>query len=289
MILFRQPERSPLAASALLSTSSLRSSMTQKSPRDRLDRTLVARGLAESREQAARLILVGAVSVDGVLVDKQAKLVPADARIDVISRGAPFVSRGGAKLAAALDAFHMGVDGLVAMDIGASTGGFTDCLLQRGARRVYAVDVGYGQLDWRLRLDSRVVVLERCNVRHLESSAVPDCIDLTVIDVSFISLTLVLPCAMRFLRTGGSLVALIKPQFEVGRGQVGRGGIVRDESKRHAVTQKILDKAARLGLTSIGVLDSPVPGQKGNREILAGFRLFTEGQPEPGRSKEATP
>jgi 23S rRNA (cytidine1920-2'-O)/16S rRNA (cytidine1409-2'-O)-methyltransferase len=287
MSLFRQPERSPLAASALLSVSSVRSSMTQRSPRDRLDRALVARGLAESREQAARLILAGAVSVDGVLVDKQAKLVPADARIDVISRVAPFVSRGGAKLAAALDAFHMVVKGLVAMDIGASTGGFTDCLLQRGARRVYAVDVGYGQLDWRLRHDSRVVVLERCNVRHLENSAVPDRIDLAVIDVSFISLTLVLPCAMRFLRSGGSLVTLIKPQFEVGRGQVGRGGIVRDESKRHAVTQKILDKAARLGLTNIGVLDSPVPGQKGNREILAGFCLLTDGH--SGRPKEATP
>jgi 23S rRNA (cytidine1920-2'-O)/16S rRNA (cytidine1409-2'-O)-methyltransferase len=271
MSLFRQPERSLLAASALLSVPSLRSSMTQKTPRDRLDRTLVARGLAESRDQAARLILSGAVSVNGVLVDKQAKLVSADVRIDVTSRVTPFVSRGGAKLAAALDTFHIGVYGLVAIDIGASTGGFTDCLLQRGARRVYAVDVGYGQLDWRLRHDPRVVVLERCNVRHLENSAVPDPIDLAVIDVSFISLTIVLPCAMRFLRRAGSLVALIKPQFEVGRGQVGRGGVVRDESKRRAATQKILDKAAQLGLTSIGVLDSPVPGQKGNREILAAF------------------
>ncbi|MGH7230847.1 MAG: TlyA family RNA methyltransferase [Nitrospiraceae bacterium] len=250
--------------------------MTQKSSRDRLDRTLVARGLAESREQAGRLILSGAVSVDGVPVDKQAKLVSVDARIDVASRETPFVSRGGAKLAAALEAFHLHIAGFVAMDVGASTGGFTDCLLQRGVRRVYAVDVGYGQLAWRLRQDPRVVVLERCNIRYLKPSSVPDPIDLAVIDVSFISLTIVLPSVVRFLRRPASVVALIKPQFEVGRGQVGRGGIVRDDSQRRAVTQKILHSASQIGLTNIGVCDSPVPGQKGNREILAGFQLSAD-------------
>lgn len=250
--------------------------MVQKTLQDRLDRALVLRGFAESREQAGRLILAGAVSVNGVPVDKQAKLISADAQIEVTRGETPFVSRGGGKLAAALDAFRIEPAGLVAMDVGASTGGFTDCLIQRGARRVYAVDVGYGQLDWRLRQDPRVVVLERCNIRYLEKSAVPDPIDLAVIDVSFISLTLILPCVMAFLGGPASIVVLVKPQFEVGRGQVGRGGIVREDSQRHAMAQKILRNAARLGLTNIGVIDSPVPGQKGNREILAGFRLSTD-------------
>ncbi|HJU03696.1 MAG TPA: TlyA family RNA methyltransferase [Nitrospiraceae bacterium] len=250
--------------------------MTQKSSRDRLDRTLVSRGLVESREQAGRLILAGVVSVDGVPVDKQAKLVSTEARIEITSRPIPFVSRGGVKLAAALDAFQVDAAGLVAMDVGASTGGFTDCLLQRGARLIYAVDVGYGQLDWRLRQDPRVVVLERRNIRYLEPSSVPDRIDLAVIDVSFISLDLVLPCVVRFLRRPAFLIALIKPQFEVGRGQVGRGGIVRDQSLREAVTKKVLRSAQAIGLTMIGVCDSPISGQKGNREILAGFQ-FADG------------
>lgn len=243
--------------------------------RDRLDRVLVARGLAESREQAARLILAGAVRVDGVLADKQAKLVAVDAAIDVTPRRAPFVSRSGAKLAAALDAFGIDPAGLVALDVGASTGGFTDCLLQRGARRVYAVDVGYGQLDWRLRQDPRVVVIERANIRYLDPALIGDPVDLAVIDVSFISLTIVLPRVVRFLTDAASIVALVKPQFEVGKGQVGRGGVVRDESQRLEVTCKVQACAAALGWESIGVLDSPVPGQKGNREVLAGFRRKT--------------
>jgi 23S rRNA (cytidine1920-2'-O)/16S rRNA (cytidine1409-2'-O)-methyltransferase len=257
--------------------------MTQKSPRDRLDRVLVSRGLVESREQAGRLILAGVVSVDGVLVDKQAKLISPDARIEITSHEMPFVSRGGGKLAAALDTFRIDVTGLVAMDVGASTGGFTDCLLQRDIRRVYAVDVGYGQLDWRLRQDPRVVVLERRNIRYLEQSSVLDPIDLAVIDVSFISLTLVVPRVVQFLQRPALVVTLIKPQFEVGRGQVGRGGIVRDELQREAVTQKVLHSANLAGLTSIGVCDSPIPGQKGNREILAGFRLTGEPAADPQR------
>jgi len=239
--------------------------------RERLDRALVARGLAGSREEAARLILAGAVTVDGVLVDKQARLVPGHASLQVTARP-PYVSRAGAKLAAALGAFRVEPAGLAALDVGASTGGFTDCLLQGGARVVYAVDVGYGQLDWKLRQDARVVVLDRCNIRYLEPSAVPEPLDLAVIDVSFISLTLVLPNVLRFLTDNARILALVKPQFEVGKGQVGKGGIVRDEGQRRAAAEKILRFGEELGLTSLGLLDSPVPGQKGNREILVGWR-----------------
>ena len=241
------------------------------SRRERLDRVLVSRGLVSSREQAVRLILAGAVRVNGARTDKQAALVMPDAAID-ITESLPYVSRGGGKLAAALDAFGIDPAGLVAMDVGASTGGFTDCLLQRGARRVYAVDVGYGQLDWKLRQDARVVVLDRQNIRHLERSAVSDPVELAVIDVSFISLTLVLPVVVPFLATSAAVVALVKPQFEVGKGEVGKGGIVRDDAQRKAVADKVVACAEGLGLRALGTLDSPVHGQKGNREILAGFR-----------------
>ncbi len=247
--------------------------MVQKLPpvRERLDRVLVMRGLVESRELASRLILAGAVKVDGVPVNKQAKLVPIGANIELTQRRGSFVSRGGDKLAAALDAFQIDPRGRIVLDVGCSTGGFTDCLLQRGAKRVYAVDVGYGQLDWRLRQDPRVVVLERRNIRYLPPSLVPDPIDLAVVDVSFISLTLVLPCVVRFLANEASVVALVKPQFEVGRGQVGRGGIVRDDGKRRAVADKIVALAEGIGLAPLGTLDSPILGQKGNREILLGL------------------
>lgn len=240
--------------------------------RERLDRLLVVRGLAGSRDDAARLILAGAVRVEGLRADKQAKLVPVDADIQVIASSPPYVSRAGGKLAAALDRFQIDVVDLIALDVGASTGGFTDCLLQRGARRVYAVDVGYGQLDWRVRQDPRVVVIERTNIRHLDPGLIHDPIDLAVIDVSFISLTLVLPCIMRYLTAEAFVVALVKPQFEVGKGQVGRGGIVRDDTLRHQATEKVISCASGLGLHLLGSLDSPIPGQKGNREVLAAFR-----------------
>ncbi len=248
--------------------------MTHKSSsvRERLDRALVTRGLAESREQASRLILTGAVKVNGMLADKQARLVSVGAKIEVALKEAPFVSRAGGKLAAALEAFGVDPNGLVALDVGVSTGGFTDCLLQQGARRVYAVDVGYGQLDWRLRQDPRVVVLERQNIRYLDRSLVPDSIDLAVVDVSFISLTIVLPCVSCFLGQEAWVITLVKPQFEVGRGQVGRGGIVRHDQQRRAVTDKILVCGDQLGLRCVGVLDSPILGQKGNREVLVGFQ-----------------
>lgn len=242
-------------------------------PRDhkeRLDLVLVSQGLVSSREAAARMVLAGGVSVDGIMVDKPAKLVLPDARIEIV-RPASFVSRSGDKLAAALEAFHIDPKGAICLDVGCSTGGFTDCLLQRGAVRIYAIDVGYGQFEWKLRQDSRVVLLERTNIRYVDRALVPEPIDLAVIDVSFISLTLVLPAVIPLLNSSAVVVVLVKPQFEVGKGQVGRGGIVRNDAQREAVREKIIDCAAHLELKLKGVLDSPVIGRKGNREILVGF------------------
>ncbi len=218
------------------------------------------------------MILAGLVKVDGQRVEKRATLVAVQAVIDIDGPASPFVSRGGEKLAAALDAFSPQVADAIALDVGASTGGFTDCLLQRGARLVYAVDVGYGQLDWNLRNDARVVVLERCNIRHLDPAALPDPIQLAVIDVSFISLRLVLPCVVPLLASEATVIALVKPQFEVGVKQVGRGGVVRDDALRRDAAQRIQDLSERLGFTCLGSLDSPIPGKKGNREILLGLR-----------------
>ena len=201
----------------------------KKSPqRERLDRALVSRGLVASREDATRLILAGLVRVDGVMVDKAAKPTLSDAKVEVTGPGSPYVGRGGEKLAGALDQFQVDPTGMICFDVGCSTGGFTDCLLQRGATRVYAVDVGYGQFEWRLRHDPRVVLMERTNIRYLDPGAIRDPINLIVIDVSFISLTLVLPCVVRCLTEAGFVITLIKPQFEVGKGLVGRGGIVRE-------------------------------------------------------------
>jgi 23S rRNA (cytidine1920-2'-O)/16S rRNA (cytidine1409-2'-O)-methyltransferase len=238
--------------------------------KERLDCLLVAQGLVGSREVAARIVLAGGVLVDGVVVDKPSKLVHTDARIRV-EKPAPFVSRAGEKLAAALDVFGIDPTGVIGLDVGCSTGGFTDCLLQRGARRVYAVDVGYGQIDWKLRRDPRLVLLERTNIRYLDHAAIYELISLAVIDVSFISLSLVLPRVVPLLGDSAAVVALVKPQFEVGKGQVGRGGIVRDDVQRRAVARKVIDCASNLGLELKGRLDSPVTGRKGNREILVAF------------------
>ncbi len=242
-------------------------------PKDRLDRVLVARGLAQSRDVAVRMILAGEIRLDGALADKPAKLVPLDAALDVVSQGTRFVSRGGDKLIAALEACAVDPQGAVCLDVGCSTGGFTDCLLQRGAARVYAVDVGYGQFDWRLRQDPRVSLFERTNIRYVDRSLIPEPISLVVIDVSFISLTMVLPPIIQFLRPGAIVIALVKPQFEVGKGQVGRGGIVRDEGLRQSALQRILMSAAPLGLVSKATLDSPIKGKKGNLEFLAIFEF----------------
>ncbi len=246
--------------------------------KERLDRLLVAQGLAASREVAVRTILAGGVLVDGERVDKPAKLVAADAAIQ-IEKPAPYVSRSGEKLAAALEAFSIDPAGVLALDVGCSTGGFTDCLLQRGAARVYAVDVGYGLIDWKLRQDTRVKLLERTNIRYVDRQLIPERIQLAVIDVSFISLTLVLPAVVPLLGEGATVVALVKPQFEVGKGQVGTGGIVRDDAQRASVTKKVIECGASLGLHEDGVIDSPVKGRKGNREILVAFRLRSKINP----------
>lgn len=244
--------------------------MTSKKPR--LDRLLVERGLAASRQRAAALILAGRVTVGGRRAEKAAQQVAPDARLEVLEEDEGYVSRGGLKLAGALDAFSLTVAGLVAMDVGASTGGFTHCLLRRGARRVYAVDVGYGQLAWKLRQDARVVVLERTNVRYLEREQIPEPVDLATIDTSFISLTKVIPRVLEFLSGNGRLLALIKPQFEVGRGLVGKGGVVRQPELHQRVVSELERFCRDQGLAVQGVVESPLLGPKGNREffILAG-------------------
>ncbi|MFN8471977.1 MAG: TlyA family RNA methyltransferase [Anaerolineae bacterium] len=234
--------------------------------KERLDALLVQRGLAESRTQAQRMIEAGEVRVAGQVVDKPGTRVDAEAEIAVETKP-QFASRGGFKLDAALDAFAIDPAGRIALDVGASTGGFTDVLLRRGAARVYAVDVGYGQLAWALRQDPRVVVMDRVNIRYLET--LPEPADLTVIDVSFISLRLVLPAVARLAREGSDVVALIKPQFEVGKGQVGKGGVVRDPALHKEVLRGVLTWAGENGFATRGLIRSPIVGPAGNVEFLA--------------------
>lgn len=233
----------------------------------RLDVALVEQGLAESRARAQALILGGGVSVDSQVVTKPSTTVAEDSALALVRDPLPYVSRGGLKLARALDRFQLDVDGMIAVDVGASTGGFTDVLLQRGARRVYAVDVGYGQLAWRLRNDPRVVVMERTNARNLQS--LPEPIDLAVIDVSFISLRQVLGPVAGLLRRDGRIICLIKPQFEAGRAQVGKGGVVRDPAVWREVLRRLLDFAAEEGWATAGLERSPITGPAGNVEFLA--------------------
>ncbi len=259
-----------LSCHAMLSSESPYPS--RKDTKKRLDSFLVSRQLVPSREQASRLILAGRVKLDGVISDKPGKLVGSKAAVEIIQPECQYVSRGGEKLASALEGFQLSCVGWVVVDVGASTGGFTDCVLQRGAKRVYAIDVGYGQLDWRLRTDPRVVIMDRVNIRYLEPHEIPELADLVVIDVSFISLKMVWSAILPILKCRGYLVALIKPQFEVGKGQVGRGGIVRDESLREAVKDQFLDYAKSLSLEVVGLIDSPVLGKKGNKEMLIGLR-----------------
>lgn len=240
--------------------------------RERLDKLLVDRGLTASRERARALILAGQVVVGEHAVDKAGMKVEIDAAIRLKGEDLPFVSRGGLKLEHALATFAIDVSGRTAIDVGASTGGFTDCLLQRGAALVYAVDVGYGQLAWKLREDPRVVCMERTNIRQLAADALNIRPDLAVIDASFISLDKVLPPTLALLTADAEVVALIKPQFEVGKGQVGKGGVVRDPEQHAAVIDRIRREAASLGCTVCGITDSPVLGQKGNREFLIYLR-----------------
>jgi len=234
--------------------------------KERLDVLLHKRGLARSRERARRLILAGQVFVNSQDRDKPGTRVPTSAKI-TIKQKLIYASRGGSKLEAALQTFKIDVRRLVAADIGASTGGFTDCLLQHGAARVYAIDVGYGQLAWRLRQDPRVVVMERVNARYLHE--LPELVDVVTVDVSFISLKLVLPAAIQLLRPSGQIIALIKPQFEAGRKQVGKGGVVKDPAVHRAVLYDILGWTRSNGLKVKGVIVSPLRGPAGNLEFLA--------------------
>jgi 23S rRNA (cytidine1920-2'-O)/16S rRNA (cytidine1409-2'-O)-methyltransferase len=233
-----------------------------------LDQRLVEAELVESRERALSLILAGRVRVDGQRVDKPGTLVAPGAAVTIVGPKHPFVSRGGVKLQAALEHFHISVKGKVCIDVGAGTGGFTDCLLQAGAARVIALDVGHGHLHERLRCDARVDLLERVNVRYLTHRHLPALPDLAVIDVAFISLSLVLPVITDLLPPSGEVVALIKPQFEVKRREVGRGGVVRDPRKHGEAIRKVADAANRLSLEVRGLSVSPIAGLKGNREFF---------------------
>jgi 23S rRNA (cytidine1920-2'-O)/16S rRNA (cytidine1409-2'-O)-methyltransferase len=235
----------------------------------RLDQLLVQRGLFTTREQARRAVMAGTVQVGGRRMDKPGTPVAEDAPVSVLAPKEPFVSRAGRKLADALDRFGVDPAGQVCLDVGASTGGFTDCLLQRGAARVYALDVGYGQLDQKLRYDPRVIVMERINARNLQPGDLPEPCDLITIDVSFISLGKVVPALLPHLAAGGRVLALIKPQFEAGRGAVGKGGILRDEELRRRVIRERAAGLAALGLELVGTHDSAVPGMGGNREAFA--------------------
>ena len=238
-------------------------------PRRRADLLVVAQGLAQSRARAQALILAGSVlEAQGQRIDKPGQLLPEDVELRLKDKPLKYVSRGGLKLEAALDAFGVDPHGRVCLDVGASTGGFTDCLLQRGARRVYAADVGYGQLAWSIRQDPRVVVIERCNIRNAAADLLPELPELVVVDVSFISLRLVLPKILELVSTTAVIVALVKPQFEVGREHVGKGGIVRNEEARRRALADIVETFTALGLDGIRSIESPIHGADGNIEYL---------------------
>lgn len=237
---------------------------------------LVKKGLVSTRAKAHSLIMSGAVFIGNIRVDKAGTLVEEDSDILVKDSSLRYVSRGGVKLEAALKGFTIDAQGKVALDIGASTGGFTDCLLQHGASKVYAVDVGYGQLDWKLRNDPRVVVKEKINARYLKPEDIGEPVDICTIDVSFISLTKIIPSLLYILKPNGILIALIKPQFEAGKGEVGKGGIVRDERKHKEIVDKIIGFLEELNFKILGVIPSPILGADGNREFLAGGVLLQE-------------
>lgn len=239
--------------------------------RQRLDTLLVERGRVASRERARRLVMAGAVRVGDVIVDKPSALVNPEARIDLNDAENRFVSRGGFKLEGALDVFHTALEGAFVLDVGASTGGFSDCVLQRGARAVYAVDVGYGQFAWSLRNDPRITLRERMNVRNLSPQDLPEAPTLAVVDVSFISLRLVLPAVVPCVRPGGEIITLVKPQFEVGKGQVGKGGVVRDAQLQAEAVEGIRACGIDLGLRCVASCESPLLGPKGNREFFLDF------------------
>ncbi|MBI5566398.1 MAG: TlyA family RNA methyltransferase [Chloroflexi bacterium] len=242
-------------------------------PKIRLDQLLVERGLVASREKSQRLIMAGEVLVNDQVADKPGAQVKADVTVR-IKEPLPYVSRGGLKLAAALDRFAIAIEHAVCADVGASTGGFTDCLLQRGAAKVYAIDVGYGQLDWKIRSNPRVIVMDRTNARYVD--ALPEPIDVAVIDASFISLRLILPSVLKWLKPHAQVVALIKPQFEAGRERVGKGGVVRDTEIHAEVIRSIWQAAGDLGFNPIDLIRSPISGPAGNTEFLIWLRTATD-------------
>ncbi|HAM51745.1 MAG TPA: TlyA family rRNA (cytidine-2'-O)-methyltransferase [Nitrospiraceae bacterium] len=240
--------------------------------KERLDVLLFKRGIVDSRERAKALIMEGKVLVNARAVTKAGASIDADARIEMKGEDMPYVSRGGLKLDAAIEHFAIKLRDVIAIDVGSSTGGFTDCMLQRGAKRVYCVDVGYGQLSWPLRNDPRIILFERTNIRYLEKEKIPEDIDFATVDLSFISLKKVLAKVMEFLRHEGEILALVKPQFEVGKGEIGKGGIVRDERQRMAAVDGIAGYAEEIGLKAKGIFRSPVLGQKGNQEYFCYLR-----------------
>ncbi len=241
--------------------------------KQRLDKLILSRDLASSIEKSRALIMAGLVVVGDHTVDKAGCQVAIDADIRLRGEALPYVSRGGLKLRRALDEFAVDVTGLVAVDVGSSTGGFTDCLLQAGAVKVFAIDVGYGQLAWKLRQDTRVVSMEQTNIRTVTPEQLDDIPVLAVIDASFIGLAKVLPATVGLLKPGGRIIALIKPQFEVGKGEVGRGGVVRDPAAHDRVIEDIRRTASDLGLTVSGLCESPITGADGNREFLILLQL----------------
>ncbi|MCF8024957.1 MAG: TlyA family RNA methyltransferase [Desulfobacteraceae bacterium] len=246
--------------------------------RKRLDVLVVEKGLAESRHKAQGLIMAAHILVDDHPVDKPGMFIDAEAHVTSRAPQTDYVSRGGQKLAHGLSHFKIDVSGFRCLDVGASTGGFTDCLLQRGAACVYAVDVGYGQLAWKLRQDSRVKVLERTNIRHVTGKDLPGDFDLAAIDVSFISLRIVVPVVKKFMKPGGFILALIKPQFEVGRAEVGKGGVVREPDLHRRVISDLSAFFAECGLKPVQATDSPILGPKGNREFIQLLTVLNGGR-----------
>ncbi len=236
--------------------------------KERLDKLLYNRGLAQSREHAKRLILAGLIIVNEQKIDKAGTLVPENVEIRILGQEHPYVGRGGVKLERALQEFRIDPTGKIAIDIGASTGGFTDCLLQHGAKKVYAVDVGYGQLAWKLVTDPRVINLERTNVRYLSPGDFPEQMDIATIDLSFISLTKILLPVSSLLKLQADIIALVKPQFEIGKGEVGKGGIVKSTEKHQQVIQKISEYAESIRIAVKNVIESPIKGARGNTEFL---------------------
>lgn len=238
------------------------------SQKRRLDILMVEKGLAVSRERAKALIMAGKVLVETQRIDKPGTAIPENSRISLKEADLPYVSRGGLKLEGALKKLNLSVKDLTCLDVGASTGGFSDCLLQHGAKKVFAVDVGYGQIAWQLRQDPRVTVIERTNIRHASTDLLPEPVDLATIDTSFISLKIVVPATVQFLKPSGRILALIKPQFEAGKGNVGKGGVVKDRQQHAVIIQDLENYFKNIGLICGPVVPSPILGPKGNQEFI---------------------